>query len=1022
MRESFLLPLIKYCALIASIFSCDENTTKKGFIKFIKKNNHHNLPDLKWVEQSFSEIYKSNTQELALFEISDPDKSFSSLLLDELTHTTIQTLSLNDRIVLLMLVIDFFHLFIPAAEEKIRIIESIGCRFGLSREEVSDIWSLLANPSGLELKKNIIIYKAASDEAIEKLEGSWIESNLPDNYRITNKIEIENLTGDMTVLFLERNKLFVVECPYNSEFEIEGSAGNVCRFKILEPGTLVKTKNKTLINYTEIKNRYFENRSLATIDLMLEDVSFVHPHRRKGIRSITLTERSGQLIGILGKEGAGKTTLLELLAGRINPDTGKIQINNYNLKTNKYLLKSIIGYVPEEDMLFDELTVYDNLLLVAQMFFGKMQHKELTKKVNNLLDKLDLIKLRNTVVGSVYEKNLQPGQRRLLNIALELLREPKILLVDNPVYGLSISESSKIIELLHEYTFGGNLVITPIRQTNHLAFKMFDKLWILDEGGYLIYSDICYKTADYFVTNLKTREIEVASVANSPESILQLIEHKISDTSDKNGERTISPQEWHNSWINYAGLHHLRKNPAGFPLPAGMVKLPNLETQFRIFSIRNFKIKFPGRWKNFYTLIAAPVLAIVLGFILRNSAGSGYIFAENPNIPFYFFASSVICLFLGLAISSNEILKERNILAKEEYMEFSRFSYINSKITYLFIIALFQTLLFTLAGNTILGIKDMFLQTWVVLFSVCCSGIVLGLVFSSTLGTLKAIYEKAIPVTILLQLLLGGGLINYDNMNIEHSPYSPVTGDLMVTKWAYEALMTEQFLNNKYEKAIYPFEKIVKTNLYYANTLLPLTESFHSKCNPESTASDTLSTNLTLIKNNLSLLDDETGIFPFEYLDKLNPDEYNNLIASETKDYITYLKLHFNENYLSSLLLKNNFIAHLKDSIGIEDFENTKNTYYNSAVANMVQMLVSPEKYKIVNNRVYQISCPIYQKPLSDWGRALMFVPEKKIRGEVMDTLWFNITIIWLISFMFYILLLIYQPSVFDIRKYNIQF
>ncbi|MBN2613638.1 MAG: ATP-binding cassette domain-containing protein [Bacteroidales bacterium] len=1019
MRESFLVVLIKYCALIASIFNCEENTTKKGFLQFIKKNSLNHLPDLKGVEKTFTEIFKGNTQEHALFEISDPDESFSSILLNELTHTTIQTLSLNDRIVLLMLVTDFFHSSVPAAEDKFRMIESIGCRFGLSREEVNDIWNLLTNPAGPELKKKIIICKAPAEEAIETLEGSWIENNLPENYRVNNEIEIENLTEDMTILFLERNKLFVVKCPCNSELEIEGSAANLCRFKILEPGSSVKTKNHTLIHYTDIKNRYFEYRNLATIDLVIEDISFVHHKRKKGIRGISLTERSGQLIGILGKEGAGKTTLLELLAGRINPDTGKILINNYNLKTNKYLLKSIIGYIPEEDLLFDELTVYDNLMLTAQMFFGKMHPKELSKKVNSLLDKLDLLKFRNTIVGSVFEKNLQPGQRRLLNIALELLREPKILLVDNPVYGLNISESSRIIELLHEYTFGGNLVITSIRQTNHLAFSMFDKLWVLDEGGYLIYSDVSYKASDYFVSSLKNRGIELAPVPNTPENILQLIEHKISDSSEKNGERKISPQEWYSTWLDFIKLYQLQKKASGLPLPAGMVKLPNLETQFRIFSIRNFKIKFPGKWKNLYTLLAAPVLAVLMGFFLRESGDNGYIFAENPNIPLYFFASSVICLFLGLAISSNEILKERSILAKEEYMEFSRFSYINSKITYLFIIALFQTLLYSLAGNMVLGIKEMFLQTWAVLFSVCCSGIVLGLIFSSAIGMLKTIYEKAIPITIVLQMLFGGGLINYGDLNIGTSTFSPVIGDLMVTKWAYEALMVEQFMKNKYEKAIYPYEKQVRNNLYFSNTLIPITETFQAKSKPEETASDTLKKHLTLIRYSLDQIDDEAGIFPFEYLDKLTPGEYNELIASETKDYITYLKLHFNETYLSSLLAKNNFIEHLKDSLGSEGFETIKNNYYNNAVANHVQMSASPVKYKISGNRICQVTGPIYQKPYSDWGRAMMFLPEKKLRGDVMNTLWFNITITWLITFILYIFLLIYQPSLASIRHDN---
>ena len=90
------------------------------------------------------------------------------------------------------------------------------------------------------------------------------------------------------------------------------------------------------------------------------------------IHSLTVREQSGSLIGILGKEGSGKTTLLKLLAGHIAPDKGNIEINGYDLQKNRYLLKDIIGYVPEEDLLFEELTVYDNLLMNARLYYSSL--------------------------------------------------------------------------------------------------------------------------------------------------------------------------------------------------------------------------------------------------------------------------------------------------------------------------------------------------------------------------------------------------------------------------------------------------------------------------------------------------------------------------------------------------------------------------------------------------------------------------------------------------------------------------
>ncbi len=159
------------------------------------------------------------------------------------------------------------------------------------------------------------------------------------------------------------------------------------------------------------------------------------------------SETTGQLIGIVGKEGVGKSTLLKLLAGKIKPDTGTIYINGYDLWKNKYLLKGTIGYVPEEDLLYEELTVSDNLTLTARMYYSNLSARELDARVNSVLSRLDLLELKHVVVGGILSKHIQPGQRRMINIALELLREPQILLVDNALSGLGMADAAKVIKI-----------------------------------------------------------------------------------------------------------------------------------------------------------------------------------------------------------------------------------------------------------------------------------------------------------------------------------------------------------------------------------------------------------------------------------------------------------------------------------------------------------------------------------------------------------------------------------------------
>lgn len=1010
MRESILKTFTKYCALVSTMFRQeDPSDAGRKFMKYLKEQVQ--LPDLSDLESLFLFSYESYTEEYNLFKEPELSLSIVDSMFNKITLETIQTNSLQDRIIIILLLIDYFHTTVSEKKEDLNYLEVVCIRLGMSSAEFNDLCQFVAEKDIQDGGTNILVCKPGSKDKTEELEGSWIENNLPADYKVSNEIEVEALTSEVNILFLERSKMFVLKCLGNEELMIEGGHIAVCKFKILEPGSTLKINDQSAIRYSDIKQKYLQFKLLTGIKLIAENISFKQKKRNKGIKEFSVYETSGVLVGILGKEGVGKSTLLELLAGQKIPDTGKILINDYNLKTNRYLLKSVIGYIPEDDLLFNELTVYDNLMLNARLFFSKSTLKELDKKINQLLEKLDLLEYKNTVVGSMHEKNLQPGQRRILNIALELLRKPKILLVDNPYYGLNNVESSRIVKLLHDYTFGGNLVITSISQTNPQSFRMFDRLWIIDESGYPVFTDDAYKASDYFSTMLDIAGLEIDSNDTTPESILGLVDFRLTDYSGRWGKRKISPSEWYEHYKTHQEQKRKPVQTEKTPLPTGILKLPNLETQFKIFNIRNFKIKFSNSWKIIYTLLAGPFIAFFLGIILRYSPQGVYAFIDNPNIPLYLFSCSVISLFLGLIISANEIFKERNLLNKEEYLEFSMFSYVNSKILYLFLITSIQTFLLTITGNLILGIRGMLLQYWLILLSSGCFGVILGLNLSMIQKNLYSIYEKSIPIILALQIFLGSGIIQYENLNKSESPYVPILGELMIVRWAYEAMVVEQFKNNKYENLIYPYEKEQSIYTYYTYDLVPQLEQYLEKCMQKELEKDSVEYFLGLIRNGINKVIIDPDIFEFEYLNKLNIKDFDNTIALETKDYLTYLEINTYNAYEDAVMKKNDFIRFLMDSLGYETFTNLKNNNFNTRIANLVMNKDEPQSLKTYKNKLYQLSDPIFQRPTSNFGRAILFVPEKKFRGEVLDTLWFNITFIWLFSFLFYLILLIIPPA-----------
>ncbi|MCK7537460.1 MAG: ATP-binding cassette domain-containing protein [Marinilabiliales bacterium] len=154
-----------------------------------------------------------------------------------------------------------------------------------------------------------------------------------------------------------------------------------------------------------------------------------------------------------------------------SPESGDVRINGISLFREDDRLDGVIGYVPQDDLLVEDLTVFENLWYASSLCFAGKTREELTVIVNQLLHTLGLYEKRNSRVGSPLNKVISGGQRKRLNIALELIREPSVLFLDEPTSGLSSGDSENVIDLLHELTLRGKLVITVIHQPSSEIFR-----------------------------------------------------------------------------------------------------------------------------------------------------------------------------------------------------------------------------------------------------------------------------------------------------------------------------------------------------------------------------------------------------------------------------------------------------------------------------------------------------------------------------------------------------------------------
>jgi ABC-type multidrug transport system ATPase subunit len=314
-----------------------------------------------------------------------------------------------------------------------------------------------------------------------------------DNKNVEENLEYkhiykENLNGIIQFLHIESTNTYMMRYSGNEDLYLNGQNIFAGITYIFDRGSSIRGAGISPVYFTEIVGIISEASFETRITLDARSVYFRFRNSENGIHDLNFHEGSGKLVGILGGSGVGKSTTLSILNGTLKPHSGEIIINGYNLydDNEKEYLKGVIGFVPQDDLLIEDLTVYQNLYYNARMCLNNLPEKKIIEVVNKTITDFDLEETRDLKVGNPLKKTISGGQRKRINIALELLREPTILFVDEPTSGLSSVDSEIVMNLLKEQTYKGKLVIVNIHQPCSDLYKMFDKIMIIDKGGYQI--------------------------------------------------------------------------------------------------------------------------------------------------------------------------------------------------------------------------------------------------------------------------------------------------------------------------------------------------------------------------------------------------------------------------------------------------------------------------------------------------------------------------------------------------------
>ncbi|MFO7827556.1 MAG: ATP-binding cassette domain-containing protein [Bacteroidales bacterium] len=1005
MSESILNALIHLFAIVANVNT--EGVSDKGR-KIVENYLARYLKNelIKEYLKLFDNYHEFYQRELDADDVKGL-KDNNSLIFFQISNVCRQIkkgLLRNERVIVFLQLLEFVYEDHIVTDHEFEFIKTVAKSFSLSETEFNNFKSFIfdGNPEKLD-KDYVLVIDNQITEWSDNL--AWLMKKKTTKTQAKYKhLFRQNLYGRIVVLYIKSIQSFIFRYFGELNLYINGKKIVHGRTYFFKKGSIIKGPNIESVYYYDIAINFIRESEKNRIIFSGEDVKFHFRNSKNGIQQFNFSEQSGQMIAIMGGSGVGKSTLLNLLSGKLNPTKGKVKINGYNVHSHGTSLTGIIGFVPQDDLLFEELTVFENLYYNAKLCFSDFTEDQIIEKVNTVLFDLDLYDVRELRVGNPLNKFISGGQRKRLNIGLELMREPILLFVDEPTSGLSSMDSEKVMNLLKQQAHKGKLVIANIHQPSSEVFKLFDKLWILDKGGYPIYQGNPVDAIVYFKTitslvNAAESECSCCGTIN-PDIILKIVEEREIDEYGKaTHKRRINPETWYYRYLENIEKKIVHKQE-DIKLPDSEFKIPNIIRQFKVFSLRNFLSKLTNTQYLIINLLEAPLLALILGYFTKYITPNGYVFGENKNLPVFLFMAVVVALFLGLTVSAEEIIKDRKILERESFLRLSWFSYINSKIVFLFALSAVQTFLYTLIGNAILEINGMLFPFWLILFSAACMGNLIGLNISSGLDSVIAIYIL-IPLILVPQLLLGGAMIHFDDLHksLTSEKYVPVIGNLMTTRWAYEALAVQQFKNNKFEKHFFDDEQVISNTDYKTSFLIPQLRNkleFCMRRKDSGMDSVTLVKDLKIISNELINILRGNDLPPFEYINQLNYEDFNEDIMEHAYGYLYYIEMNLLDEFEKANERKEETYQNLVEKLGKDGFVDFKQKYYNKKLSDILLNRDEINKIYETDKALIQKKDPVFMNPTSDIGRAHFYAPVKIINKVKIETIWFNLFIMWM--------------------------
>ncbi len=493
----------------------------------------------------------------------------------------------------------------------------------------------------------------------------------------------------------------------------------------------------------------FDTRSKTRIDAV--NITKEVKNRAGGgklrlLDGVSLSISPNEFIGLLGPSGAGKSTFMDALNGMRPASSGTVLINNLNLYEHLDSLKQSIGYVPQDDIIHRELTVYRTLYYVAKLRLSNdVSKKEIDDIISEVLDVTGLSERKDVPINQ-----LSGGQRKRVSIAVELITKPSVIFLDEPTSGLDPATEEKIMKLFRQIAESGRTVILTTHAMENV--KLFDKIVVLMRG----------KLAFYGTPDEALKHLNATSFKELYDKLEEPVETEIKKHGEKNRQQ-ITEQVAENWKLKFTKTPQFQRNvheplsKIGQQQSSGVQKKNRLGIfgairQFFTLSRRYREVLFRDKFTLFILLAQAPVIALLTMLVVD---------AKQPRDAIYFVVS-LVAVWFGTSVAAREIIREKPIYNRERMVNLGLLPYLSSKIFVLGIIVSIQCLLvfiplklFDLIGlmsmpGQAIGIPQLF-----VMILTAAVGIVLGLLISALVKT-SEMATSLVPLILIPQILFSG--------------------------------------------------------------------------------------------------------------------------------------------------------------------------------------------------------------------------------------------------------------------------